>query len=148
MNNLIHAGGWALIHFLWQGALIGGASAALLWLMRDARPGARYAVSCAALLACLLWPAYEFASALQTTPRSLQALVLAGGDQPVAHSELLASIDTRLPLLVGAGLAQCAGAGMDRPGAPHGRAQHALAAAPVATGRTPWHPPRREPAHR
>ncbi|MGW8390254.1 TonB family protein [Pseudoduganella sp. HUAS MS19] len=109
MNDMIHAAGWALIHFLWQGALAGVAGAALLALMRGASPGARYAVACVALLACLLWPAYEFASALQATPRSLQALVLAGGDAASGQSELLASIDSRLPLLVAAWLA-CAGA--------------------------------------
>jgi len=109
MNDIVHAAGWALIHFLWQGALLGLATAALLWLMRGARPGARYGVACAAMLGCLLWPAYEFASALQVTPRSLQALVLAGGDGTFAQSELLASIDNRLPLLVAAWLA-CVGA--------------------------------------
>ncbi|KQV44788.1 MULTISPECIES: M56 family metallopeptidase [unclassified Duganella] len=107
MNDIIHAAGWALIHFLWQGALLGLAAAALLWLMRGARPGARYAMACAAMLACLLWPAYEFAGALQATPRSLQTLVLAGGGA-FGQSELLASIDNRLPLLV-AGWLACVG---------------------------------------
>ena len=57
------------------------------------------------MLACLLWPAYEFASALQVTPRSLQALVLARGDVAFVQSELLASSDNRQPLLVAAWLA-------------------------------------------
>lgn len=109
MNDIIHAAGWALLHFLWQGTLLGLAAAALLRLMRGARPGARYALACAAMLACLLWPAFEFASALNVTPRTLQALVLAGGDGSSAQSDLLASIDNRLPLLVAAWLA-CVGA--------------------------------------
>ncbi len=109
MNDIIHAAGWALIHFLWQGTLLGLAAAALLWLMRGARPAARYGMACAAMLACLLWPAFEFASALQTTPRTLQALVLAGDAGTSPQSELLASIDNRLPLLVAAWLA-CVGA--------------------------------------
>jgi D-alanyl-D-alanine endopeptidase (penicillin-binding protein 7) len=104
MNNLINAAGWTLIHFLWQGALVGITTAALLWLMRGARPGARYAVACAAMLASLAWPAYEFASAMQTSPRTLQAIALAG-DGTFAHSELLTNIDNRLPLLVAAWLA-------------------------------------------
>ncbi len=109
MNNIIHAAGWALIHFLWQGALLGASAAALLWLMRGARPGTRYAVACSAMLVCLLWPAYEFAGALLSSPRSLQAVALAAGDGRFAHRELLSGIDSRLPWLVGAWLA-CVGA--------------------------------------
>jgi bla regulator protein BlaR1 len=105
MNNLINAAGWTLIHFLWQGALVGLAAAALLRMMRGASPGSRYVASCLALLACLLWPAYEFLSALHVAPRSLQALVLADGDGAFAHRELLTSIDSHLPLLVAAWLA-------------------------------------------
>ena len=48
--------GWALLHFLWQGLLIGMASAVLLTALRNARPQARYLVACLALLACLLLP--------------------------------------------------------------------------------------------
>ncbi len=54
--------GWALIHFLWQGALIALALAAVLGCLRDATSQARYLASCAALLvmalcvpATLLW---------------------------------------------------------------------------------------------
>lgn len=105
MNDIIHAAGWTLIHFLWQGTLIGIGSAILLRMLGGARPGTRYALACAALLACLLWPAYEFAAALQAGPGKLQILALpaAGGIHP--HSDLLASIDHRLPLLVAAWLA-------------------------------------------
>ncbi|WP_028101522.1 M56 family metallopeptidase [Pseudoduganella violaceinigra] len=105
MNNIINAAGWTLIHFLWQGALTGLTTALLLGMMRSARPGARYTVACAAMLACLLWPAYEFASALQTSPRALQALLAAPNSEAYAHSELLTGIDNRLPLLVTAWLA-------------------------------------------
>ncbi|WP_374580434.1 TonB family protein [Pseudoduganella sp.] len=109
MNDIIHAAGWALIHFLWQGALLGIVAAAVLRLMRGSRPGARYAVACAALLACLLWPAYEFAAALQPGPSRLQILTLAEAGGIYPHSDLLAGIDSRLPLLVAAWLA-CVGA--------------------------------------
>lgn len=105
MNNLVNAAGWTLIHFLWQGALLGLAAAALLKLMRGASAGARYAVACASLLACLLLPAAEFASAVQASPNSWQALLAAPNNEAYAHSELLTDIDNRLPLLVAAWLA-------------------------------------------
>lgn len=46
--------GWALLHFVWQGALIGCAAAVLLVAMRNARPETRYAVACGALLLCIV----------------------------------------------------------------------------------------------
>ncbi len=48
--------GMALLHFIWQGALIGCLAAAGLALLRNARPQARYALCGLALLLCLLWP--------------------------------------------------------------------------------------------
>lgn len=48
--------GWALIHFVWQGLIVGIIAAIALVLLRDARPQTRYAVSCAALVICFLLP--------------------------------------------------------------------------------------------
>ena len=48
--------GKALLHFVWQGALIGLLAALVLNALRNARPQARYAVACLALLACVLTP--------------------------------------------------------------------------------------------
>ena len=48
--------GLTLLHFIWQGALIGLVAAVLLESLRNARPQARYAVACLALLACALAP--------------------------------------------------------------------------------------------
>lgn len=48
--------GQALLHFLWQGALIGLLVAFALHLLRQARPQARYALACFGLLACVLVP--------------------------------------------------------------------------------------------
>jgi D-alanyl-D-alanine endopeptidase (penicillin-binding protein 7) len=62
--TLISNIGWTLLHFVWQGLLIGSAAAVALIAMRNARPQQRYAVACAALLLCLAWPALEFASRL------------------------------------------------------------------------------------
>ena len=49
--------GVTLLHFLWQGALLGALAGLALWRLRDARPQARYALACAASLASLLLPA-------------------------------------------------------------------------------------------
>ena len=51
--------GWTLLHFLWQGALVGCATAVLLTLLRNARPESRYLVACTGLFLCLAWPALE-----------------------------------------------------------------------------------------
>jgi D-alanyl-D-alanine endopeptidase (penicillin-binding protein 7) len=57
--------GWTLLHFVWQGALIGCATAVLLVALRNARSETRYAVACAALLLCIAWPAANLALMLQ-----------------------------------------------------------------------------------
>lgn len=62
---LIDSLGWTLLHFIWQGLLIGAATATALTLLRRADPGHRYLVACTGLLACLLWPAGELALRLQ-----------------------------------------------------------------------------------
>ncbi|MFC5548953.1 TonB family protein [Massilia aerilata] len=63
---LIAALGWTLVHFVWQGALLGCIVAVLLTALRNARPETRYAVACAGLLLCLAWPAVDLALLLQS----------------------------------------------------------------------------------
>ncbi len=65
MSALVDALGWTLLHFVWQGALLGAATALALLLLRCARPEHRYNVACIALLACVLWPTAELALRLQ-----------------------------------------------------------------------------------
>ncbi len=65
MRALIEPIGWTLLHFIWQGVLLGVATALALWLLRRARPEHRYSVACAALLACVVWPAAELSLRLQ-----------------------------------------------------------------------------------
>lgn len=48
--------GWALIHFVWQGAVIGGVTAFTLHLMRHSRPEQRYIAACIGLFMCLVIP--------------------------------------------------------------------------------------------
>lgn len=75
--------GWALLHFLWQGALIGAATAAALALLRDARPQLRYLVACAALALCLALPVASVlraAASGDATTAPAVAVVLPGAD--------------------------------------------------------------------
>ncbi len=57
--DLMSAVGWTLVHFLWQGALIGFATALALTLLCNARPQLRYLAACGGLLACVAWPAAD-----------------------------------------------------------------------------------------
>ena len=59
MSPFIVALGYTLVQFLWQGLLLGCATAAALALLRNSAPQLRYLVACSALLACLGWPALE-----------------------------------------------------------------------------------------
>ncbi|CAH0173329.1 Regulatory protein BlaR1 [Massilia sp. Bi118] len=63
---LIAAVGWTLVHFVWQGALLGCIVAVLLTALRNARPETRYAVACAGLLLCLAWPTVDLALLLKS----------------------------------------------------------------------------------
>ena len=53
---LVPAIGWALLHFIWQGLLIGWGTKLALDLLRGARAQTRYALACAALLLCAALP--------------------------------------------------------------------------------------------
>jgi beta-lactamase regulating signal transducer with metallopeptidase domain len=56
ITELIAPLGRVLLEFVWQGTAIGLSAWLLLAALRDARPQARYAVACFALLACLFAP--------------------------------------------------------------------------------------------
>jgi beta-lactamase regulating signal transducer with metallopeptidase domain len=62
MNPWIDVIGWTLIHFVWQGGVLTGATVLILWLCRRRSAEARYAVACFCLIAML-------ASALATAVR-------------------------------------------------------------------------------
>lgn len=59
--------GHALLHFLWQGTLIGVLAMLSLYGLRHARPQARYTVACLALLACVLVPGLTLVAQLAAT---------------------------------------------------------------------------------
>lgn len=56
LDIAMQAWGWALVNFVWQGAIVGGAAALLLALMRGASARWRYAVCAAGLGFCLVLP--------------------------------------------------------------------------------------------
>lgn len=72
--QVIQAIGWALVHFVWQGAVIGVVTAMLLWTLRREKPQSRYALACGALLLCVGIFFYEFFQRLQIKPVELISL--------------------------------------------------------------------------
>ena len=104
---LVPALGTALLHFLWQGALLGLLAALGLTLLRNARPQARYAVACAALSASLLLPALTLAWLLSApTGASVESLpVVVGANAGTANANGLQDVlamqaTTSLPWIV------------------------------------------------
>ncbi len=53
----LHAAGWALVHSLWQGALVALLYACLSALLKESAAGLRHAAGCAALVLMLFLPA-------------------------------------------------------------------------------------------
>lgn len=100
LSLLMPALAGALLHFLWQGVLIGLLAALLLALLRNARPQARYAVACIALLACVLWPAITLLQMLAQAGDAASATTLAylGLDAAQSAKGLATGIDAALPL--------------------------------------------------
>jgi D-alanyl-D-alanine endopeptidase (penicillin-binding protein 7) len=78
-SSLVGSIGWTLLHFIWQGALVGCAAAVALIAMRNARPERRYAVACGALLLCLAWPALDLAARLSGPDAGGATIRFAGG---------------------------------------------------------------------
>ena len=93
----VHALGLALLHSLWQCAAIGLIAWLALHALRNATPQARYAVVCAALAACVVWPAAQLAHALSAPHPILSAAdpsTLGSADAQAAMKNALFPIDT------------------------------------------------------
>jgi len=111
--HVIAAIGWALLHFVWEGALIGCATAVLLILLRNRRAESRYLAGCAALLLCLAWPLADLVLMLAAhedpgaAPRTLTGL--AGAVLRTDPAGLLGWLGGHIDWIVGA-WAACAGA--------------------------------------
>lgn len=104
MNDLpllVPALATVLVDFLWQGALIGLLAWLALALLRNARPQARYAVACLALLACALLPAWQLSQAVgDAAPMADARAFLAGAGLPagVARLHVAPAFDALAPL--------------------------------------------------
>jgi bla regulator protein blaR1 len=66
--NLIDLAGLTLLHFVWQGTLIGAATAVLLQLLRRRSPQARYRAACVALVLMLAAPVVTSFTLGRSTP--------------------------------------------------------------------------------
>lgn len=89
--------GLTLLHSLWQCAAIGPIAWLALHALRNATPQARYAVACAALAACILWPAAQLAQALfapHPTPHFATSPMLGNDGAQAAMSNGLLPIGT------------------------------------------------------
>ncbi len=120
LASFVSALGWALVHFVWQGTLVGIAAAFALMLLRSAGPQTRYLVGCAALALCLLLPVVgvwtglhadvSFVGTATAAPSSADTVqFFASGQDIVSTASWRASLQGRLPWLVamwslGAGL--------------------------------------------
>lgn len=93
--DLIAALGWALLHFVWQGLLVGLAAGLLLALMRGASPRRRYAVCALALFTCLALPLLHLAWLLGPSG-AVPAALAASPD----WLQELQALQTQLPALV------------------------------------------------
>ncbi|HZV64736.1 MAG TPA: M56 family metallopeptidase [Telluria sp.] len=113
-HSLATSIGWTLVHFTWQGILLGCATAVALTVMRNARPEHRYTVACTALLLCLAWPAFElYARLADSHPASAAGMRIADqlllGAAVGADGGMLGYLQGKLLWIVGF-WAACAGA--------------------------------------
>jgi beta-lactamase regulating signal transducer with metallopeptidase domain len=117
---LLQALGWALVHFIWQGALIALLYAGLATLLRHRAASLRYSVACAAMLLMLMLPV----ATVFIVERSLSLTSIESGGraaQPVAapsivdnHRQALATESA--PLRMSAYASQSVPAAQSQPG--------------------------------
>ncbi|MDI1253106.1 M56 family metallopeptidase [Thermomonas sp.] len=89
---LVTALALALLHFLWQGALAGLLAWLGLLLLRNARPQARYAVACLALLACALLPVIDLMLGLRGSGLALSSISASPGSATAPFAVTPASL--------------------------------------------------------
>jgi beta-lactamase regulating signal transducer with metallopeptidase domain len=98
-STLVQSIGWALANFVWQGAVIGMATAVTLRALDRARANPRYLVACGGLALMILMPVWSVLAERSTVP--LESVTLA------ASQELMRSmpIARLLPVAVAAWMA-------------------------------------------
>src|SRR5215218_1385225 len=96
MTPLLQTAGWTLIHFVWQGTAIAGATCALLRLTRYRSAAARYVIACMSLAAMLAAP-IATARLLLTGAESPSGAQTAQGDVAPLKSGVSANL---MPSLV------------------------------------------------
>lgn len=94
----IQALGWTLVHFLWQGLVVGLAYAAVRALLPKTHCHARYAVGLGALALLALWPLATF---LALRPQGLAVDVVSGVATDVAALQVTATEGHDLAALIG-----------------------------------------------
>ena len=67
---MVEAVGWALLQFVWQGALIGVLTAAALWILRRSAADVRYVVAAIGLSLMLTMPVMTAVQAWRTLDES------------------------------------------------------------------------------
>src|SRR5215831_1308515 len=90
METWIYVAGWTLVHFLWQGAVIGGGAAIGLYLLRGAAPNVRYVFASTAMI---LMPLSLIATASLVSPSPLIAPASPPSSMSPAIASFVASVD-------------------------------------------------------
>ncbi|HEX5715815.1 MAG TPA: M56 family metallopeptidase [Thermoanaerobaculia bacterium] len=102
-SPMTQAVGWALVHFLWQGALVAAGLAAGLALMKNRSASARYALGVATLAVLVVLPvvtafrSYEPASSIKSAPSPALPRVAGEGAPAPAIGEVSSLRETVRP---------------------------------------------------
>ncbi len=87
-GNLAHSIGWALLHLVWQGAIVAGILACVLVLLRRQSAHLRYLASCTALFLLIFLPTFTATRTyLMTSSESFESSVLVSSSPSPADFE-------------------------------------------------------------
>ena len=104
MSDWMYVAGWVLVHFVWQGTVIGVGAALLLRACRQQQASMRYLVACGAMIAMLvgvaLTAALVDAPAAEATSPSVAVRVTSNGTVDVLLPILIESSHAASPLSI------------------------------------------------